>query len=373
MNWPYILLSYICLFCFGLIDNARGPTYPEILNLFDLSPAMGAAFFSVSGISALVTTLFYPFWLPRLGSVKGIGFSMLIFSLGSFTIGSGETFPIILCGVFMLGIGGAGMGITMNILVGEGTPEKKRRKYFSGLHSIYGLASFLTPLLLIQSADWRLYFRILAILPGIIFGISFFVKDKTGGDREKIKVQSIPLNIRLKIYSFIGLGVAAEISASSRMVYFVKDKWPLLAHNSTFYLSGFFLCLLVGRLSFAFLNLKTSSMNLLKLSLGLQFVSFLIGVLYHPMGLVISGLTMAIFFPCAMSWLNENYPKRAPGLIASSMTFITFYIMGTHNLIGLLSSYFGIGNALIVGPGLVVASFIVLCSLSEKESPILDV
>ena len=50
------------LFALGLVDNARGPVFPDILKEFSLTDTVGSLFFLVASFASLVHNLiFYRF------------------------------------------------------------------------------------------------------------------------------------------------------------------------------------------------------------------------------------------------------------------------------------------------------------------------
>ena len=53
-SWPNILVAYFGLFCFSLLDNIRGPYFPEILNHLKLTDTQGSFFFVVPSLLSLV-------------------------------------------------------------------------------------------------------------------------------------------------------------------------------------------------------------------------------------------------------------------------------------------------------------------------------
>ena len=43
-NWSYIIIAYASLFVLGLLDNARGPYFPDILEDLELTDSQSGLF-----------------------------------------------------------------------------------------------------------------------------------------------------------------------------------------------------------------------------------------------------------------------------------------------------------------------------------------
>ena len=69
MKFAYIAFAYFTLFTLGFIDNARGPIYPQFLDYFGVSNALGSWVFTLSSLCSFLTALLAKFWLPRIGII----------------------------------------------------------------------------------------------------------------------------------------------------------------------------------------------------------------------------------------------------------------------------------------------------------------
>ena len=80
-----------------------------------------------------------------------------------------KNYQLFLIGSAIVGLAMGGLSITMNLLIDSSVPTKWRRQAFSGLHSLYGMASFCSPAILIlivnQGFRWQQLFHFLAIFP----------------------------------------------------------------------------------------------------------------------------------------------------------------------------------------------------------------
>jgi len=76
--------------------------------------------------------------------------------------------------------------------------------------------------------------------------------------------------------------------------------------------------------------------------------------------LVLCGLTMAIYFPVAMVYLISMFGKDVDMAIATTMAFAGICVMTIHWSLGQLSQTVGIRNALLLGPGFLFLSLVLL-------------
>jgi len=355
VNKGFIILGYLALIALSFLDNGRGATYPQILESFNVTGNQGAMIFSLASFTGLLVNFTTSYWLPRTGLVWGTRIFILFLalaSLGLYLSAQIGHFWVVLVFASLAGVGFGGIGITMNIMVSEGSPIHLRRRFLSGLHGTYGVASFLAPLIfnliLSLGGNWSIYF-LLSSLPAIfIFLYSFKVVDthKESIKNSYTKIKTSPF-LKIAIGLYMGLYVASEILLSTRLTLYLTQVKSLGIETANNYLSGFFLCLLVGRLSFAAINIRISSSKLLNFSLVITLCAFLLGFYVHPVFLSFCGLTMSYFFPVSVEWINENFKDISHLLISSSMTSIGLILMLMHQLFGLLTEGVGLNYAFL--------------------------
>ena len=63
IHWPLLLLTYSTMIMLGLIDNSRGPAFPQILDYFHTSAALGSNLFAMASLGSLLSTLMARWWL----------------------------------------------------------------------------------------------------------------------------------------------------------------------------------------------------------------------------------------------------------------------------------------------------------------------
>ena len=172
VKWA-VVFSFLSLFVLGLADNIRGPLFPEILNGFGLSSSRGALSFATTSTAAFVASFVSGFYLKRWTISSLHKLSMLIMSIGLIVMGVVHSFEMFLIGSFILGLSIGFMGVSQNLLVSENVSGEAQSKALSGLHAMYGFASFFAPLLAstttLNYQTWRAAFLIVSLICLVFF------------------------------------------------------------------------------------------------------------------------------------------------------------------------------------------------------------
>jgi len=366
----YILLAYLGLFAYGLIDNSRGPIYPQLLIDYNLSPFLGSHFFSICSLAGLLVTIASKTWLS-FGLEKSLRFFLFSQAIGCFGMGYSKSYTMVLASAFLYGLGVGGVSIACNLMISYGVSDNLRRKAYSGFHAMYGIASLLAPFLLsitLKSGhDWKNYLEIIAVIPLLIMFFSFNVTSlapKIVRDKNHVKLDFKVVAQICLIFSFY---VAGEISISSRLVYYMRFL-NFTQENASLYLMFFFICLLGGRLTFSLFNFKMESYHLLLISSISSLVFYCMGLMIHPIFLSLCGLTMSIFFPCAMDRLCDKFKGYTESILPIIVSSIAIFNTLMHWGIGILSNTFSIRYALFSGPVFLLLStyFLINNKISKK-------
>lgn len=375
MNFSYIILAYLSLFALSLIDNGRGPAYPDILNTFSIGPSLGSYIFSLASFSSLAVSLTSKYWLARFGAVNSTKFSLALMGVSSWGLaysGDLKSYKLLLFFSASLGVSLAILTITMNILVARGATIETRRRLFSGLHAVYGFSSFVAPAILsalvTYTYDWKTYFYLVGFIPLIVLFLSMTVHraKKSSGDEQMVR-SGIKKRTRVLYGLLFGSYVSAEITLSSRLPYYLQsaeDYSPVEANEA---LSIFFGGLLVGRLLFAIKHFDVKSKTLMYISLISSCIIFALGTNVDARFMPVLGFTCSFFFPTAMNYLNENFEEKSEFMTTSIMLSIGLMLSFMHWGFGLIAEVKGVAFAFYLIPLFFIFSFICL-KISKKSS-----
>ena len=255
-------MSYISLFGLGLTDNLKGSLFPEILNVFSMSSIQGACFFIITSLFSIFAGFSTHYLNLKFSVFSSWRVGVMSMSIGSLIIYLAKTLPQLFVGCAFLGIGFGILAVTQNLLITMNIEKRFVKKTLSGLHSMYGISSFLAPLLvsyfLTKHLPWNYLFLLSSIVVFLIFISSFFYRQKNYPDKLIInqnilstgnehKVQLNKTQQRLLACS-ISAYVAMELLISTRLTSYLTtfSKWPL--KSASIYLTYFFLVFLTRRL-----------------------------------------------------------------------------------------------------------------------------
>ncbi len=367
LYWPYIIISYLALLSFGVLDNVRGPYFPNVMSSLQLRDDEGAWFFALTSLVALGGSYLAPRIQNFIGALMGLRLGLFLLSLGFFLMGVSPHYQFLLfgCGIF-----GLGMGISQvfeHVCIQEGASPHQRRRLFSGLHSFYALASLFAPLsvgiFLSWNWDWRKGFVLFSFIPAIVFIVSLFVKkQKKSTVHIKVpKAKGRELGHMAYIALVQALYVSAEISIGTRLVLYIQRTTELTPSQSTYYLTAFFVFLLLGRLLTTYFDFKKlSNRGVLLIALALSALVYILGLSWTPIFFSLCGLTMAPIFAVSMDYLAETFKEKSTHAISLSFTIGALFIVSMHYLVGYVTEVSGIAVALTIGPALLITSWLLL-------------
>jgi len=362
INLPAVALSYFALFSLAIIENSKSPIYPNLLKEFSLTHQQGSWVFTLASILGIVATASSKFWLSKYGVFKAKKYLASFLALGTFlsalALNNFHYFSLFLLGCAVIGFAMGGLSITMNLIIDESVPAKWRRQAFSGLHSLYGLASFFSPAVIILIVNlgytWQKIFHALIIFPILLIIFSrnkkFIPKikhintqDQTPPEKdfEFNKSDTYSLRKVLPFAMLLSFYVCGEVILSSRFRVFTQSIWPLDEETSQSYLASFFAFLTLGRIVFVFLKVPFSNRSLLGASLILSLLFIYVGVNIDPMGFSLIGLSMSIYFPCALDLISESFQANVDKALPFVLNVIAIMLLGAHFLIGTLTDHFG--------------------------------
>lgn len=372
-NFPFLISAYFSLFTLGMIDMARGPIYPEFLKHFQVSTTLGSLFFTVASIAGLAANLTCPWWMKRWGSYKSLRVFTALQFIGCVGVGAASylpnSFSLVLFFAALFGLSLGGLGIIINVLVVESAPQRMHNRLLSGVHTMYGLAALLAPVMvtyiIAKWSDWQYTFFVIAAAVGALLIYStFFVRS---GFDSTLKTNA-PEPPRIKDLSSLGWSfalimafyVGAEMILSTRMVVYLLRQHEFSFEQASLYLTLFFTGLMIGRLSFALLPLKVSSLTLLQGSLFISLVGYAVGFFASPWGFVFCGLSMSVFFPTLVASISENRPKESGQIIALGMTGVSVILIIMHWTFGLIADLWNMRVAMTLGPLFLLVAIILL-------------
>ncbi|MCB9024899.1 MAG: MFS transporter [Bdellovibrionaceae bacterium] len=372
LHWPYIIVAYLSLLSFGLLDNARGPFFPDIISDLNLRDDQASWYFALASIVAFFGSYLAPRILNYLGALNGLRWGLLLIGFGFMTMTFSLQFSQLLLSACVFGFGMGILQVFEHICIQEGSSPQIRRRLFNGLHSFYAAASLLAPLtagwILSEGKNWRWGFKVFSILPLLALIYALVIK-RIDRKIEKQKVERAKgkeLWHMLFLSIILSLYVSAELSISTRLVLYVQRTTNLTPSQSTLYLTIFFAFLLLGRIIITIFDFKKmSSRQIIMYSLISSMIFYFLGLVYSPWLIAICGFFMAPIFGMSMDYIAHIFPDKSAQGFSISFTVGALLIVSMHYIVGLITQRFGIQQALYIGP--IFLFFAVLLFLIESK------
>lgn len=371
-----LVFAFASLFTLGLADNIRGTLFPEILNQFQISNTLGSWLFATSSGAAFVASLTSTAYLRRYRISSLLFTGVLLLAVGLAVMGFAENFSWLIAGSLFLGFGIGYMGVAQNLLVAEGVDSKARSRALSGLHGMYGLASFIAPMLAATTTQafgkWSGAFYVVAFV-AVLFLVTQLVispnpkfivhEPKTDSAAVKKRVSKKALTM---VSFFFGFYVVAEILISSRLALYMRTYYAMDLTQSAQYVTLFFLFLLIGRVSFAFIHLPFALKSQLNGFLIATLVFLIMGLKLHPFFLTLSGLTMAPYYPLCVAYISEISQELSRTFLSVAMSFQSLAVVAMHLGVGYMTDQYGLAFAFGVGILALIISIICLSFHPKK-------
>ncbi len=377
MNWGFIIVSYVSLLAFGLADNIRGPLFLEILKTYELSDFAGSFIFAASSFMALVAALLSPVWSKYLHQYRVLQLGLLFMAMGFCGMGWAKSYPQMLIFVCSFGVSVGLLSISQNYLVTVGSTEKHRPRFLSGLHAMYGLASLTAPLIAAYFSElqwsWKDIFILVGLVSFLVLLASFFKSlRKEHKEKSLVNLDPGPLS-KTKVFMLaaaFSLYVVSEILVSSRLSLYLRRDFNYDLPQASRALFVFFVFLLLGRLMSSFINWGKSLRQALLWSLLSTTIILSLGLSINPWFLVLSGISMAPFYPLAISFMSEIFPGHVQAVIGWSMSLQSLFVVSMHVGVGQFSDSFGLAAALWLGPlACLVGYLFILLGVKPKHVP----
>lgn len=375
MYMNYLLwVSFLSLFIYGFGDNLRGPLFPEIIQSFGLSDSAASWYFALASLMSFVSS-----FLVR--KIKSISSLLWLLYLGIFLVFLGFAiqhfagdYTAVLVGSAFFGCSIGLLGMAQNNLVILGTSKKNRSRMLSILHSMYGLASLLAPLFVAWLSDLRwqqtIYYFAWVALIFCIGGVILHFKKKESiahfSQFQEHPDSKLAGWFELKISVAVSLYVIVEVMLGTRLALFMRRFFESDLHSSSLYVTGFFACLLIGRLLVSFSSFSLSTRTILIGSLLSSFVCILVGIFVHPLGLVVSGLTLGPFYPQSMAYISHLFPFKSTTIVSWTLAVQSIFIVVMHWGIGKLTDLVDLKLALLMAPLFLLVSFCIIHFIPEE-------
>jgi len=390
-----VLAAWASLFALGLVDNARGPIFPDILKDFGLSDTKGSFFFFAASLASLTHNLIFHRFLSHARPVRLVGVYTLIMGAGAALMSLAQTYELILTAASLFGVGVGGLGVGMNAAV-QAAPAAYRGRALGILHSMYGVSSLLAPLIVSEfvSSGWRNVLLALSA-PSFLVGAVVLYRSIISPVESLKPARGLPQSRIVKpaleildapdspakspkvwttqqqratwfAAALVALLVIAEISISSRLVLLARRDWGISAESVGHWLAAYFAAMTFSRLALGLFKFRLSPRRILFFAMGFGFPFLLFAFL--PLGLpseirltalIGFGIPIAMGYPLAMTRFAEVFEGRTQAVTSLCLIFQSAGAMAMHFTLGWGADIYGLPLILgVVSCGALLGAFV---------------
>lgn len=365
--------AFFSFFIFGFVDNLKGAILPELLASLALSDTQGGTVQLGAYLGFIIACFFTGILADLAGNrlVLTIAALCLIIGLAGFSMAA--VFGLLILFMFIFGLGIGAIEVGGNNLIVE-LHGDDRGRYLNLLAVFHGLGSLLVPLyvagLLAIGLSWRpivqstLLLAILLLLYFLFVGRRYTnsidpVAEPTavsGIDWQLLRQRGFTVQMRW-FYLLIGTYVAVELGLAAWLVEYLQRERGVPEGTSQFYLSGFFVMIMVGRFLGSFVVERIGYLRSIGGALLCGVLCVFAGLLLENglLFLPLSGLFFSVVFPTVAAAVSELNEENAGSVLGLLFTFGGLGGAVGPWLIGAVSDAFGlqVGLACTIGFGVV--------------------
>ena len=340
MVWVLTAGAFFAFFVFGYVDNLKGPILPVLLDEMDFSYTTGGTLLLGSYFGFLIATLATGVLADAVGNKLILLSAGVLLTIGLFLFSIGNSFWALAIGMTLGGLGLGAIEVGGNNLIVE-IHDAQRGRFLNLLGVFHGIGSFTVPVvasqLLLADYSWRQIYQmalVLTVTLAIFFLVVRYPKRKSTGDGgfDLAVLRRVGFTRSMNLYYLlITVYVAAELGIASWLVEFLQQEKGMSLARSSFYLSLFFVFIMLGRLLGSFVVERIGYLRIMLIVAVASIVSLTAGI-FGPPSLAIlipfTGFFFSIVFPTATAAVSHQHIKN------------------TGAILGLLFAFGGLGGAL---------------------------
>lgn len=364
-----IVIAYICMFTFGLVETIKGAIIPSIRAEFLVNYTRIGQMLFLSSLGYLMTTFFGGIAIQKFGLKKILlfGVSIVAISAGLFSITS--SFYGVVAAYLLLGTG-LGCFEGVNTLAGK-IFVKNQAMMMNLMHFFFGVGASIAPryagVFIQGNYSWKSIYlpvmiAMLAVL--IIILVTKFPEMSADSGGGALPFKELIKSPKVWLISFaLGFFVIFEIGITNWLVNYLQVTRSLDIIRSTTYLTAFFITFTLGRLVGGIIADKLGYIKSLFYCALIGSIVLFGGILLGERFIFlfsITGFFVSITFPTMLVLIIREYEDKASTVIGFAITMCGILNMIGSWVIGKINDQWGVS----VGMASVGISGIVTCLLA---------
>jgi fucose permease len=158
----------------------------------------------------------------------------------------------------------------------------------------------------------------------------------------------------------VGIFVVGEVMVSTRISLLSQRVLGYDTSQGSLIAAGFFATLFIGRLMFALIQVRKPLEFQLQMSMWTTFAVMVLGILVHPWILMLTGFTIAGFYPIALNFMSVEFDHHIRSIIPMVLTIQAALLSTMHVSVGMIADVVGLQNAFWLGPLCCLIAWILL-------------
>lgn len=347
------------IFVFGIALATLGAILPSLFESIRINPAEAGSLFLFLNLGSLLVTMLGGAAFDRFGYRVILALSALGCGGGLAGLAVAGSYPQLVAGSFLLGLGGGGLNVGTNALVADLQPDRQAVA-LNRLGIFFGLGTFTIPFVIgslltqLGLKGILLLAAGLSLLSGLAFLLPRFPAPKHAGGfpiGSAIRLLRDPFILLLALLLFFQSG--NEITTSGWLTTFAVSQFGATPASASFYLSVLWGSLILGRLAAAWFLTRIQPATVVQVSasasaVALTLLIFLGGPLSGFFFSALLGFCMAFIFPTVMGEASSRYPAFSGTVIGILLTVALSGGMLVPWLAGLMASTAGVWAGLLL-------------------------
>ncbi len=350
----------------GFVMSARTSAFSSIREEFSLNYSSISLLVLVSGIIMQISTFLTGYSLRRFGYRLNTAVSLLIFGSSFLLIFLSAGYPMVFVSFCIMLFGFGAVVLSLNMHTGY-LAGKNNGPALMRLHLGFSVGALLGPkaisFFITNGMDWRFVYIPAACLVFAISVIYFILPEKKmemenenelseSGVQEKSKDTSAGFSVvdgkilKKAVFLFVVIFIAGQLweyGFGTWFVIFCRQHFSLTEITSSTYLTIFWVCFPVSRISAGYIVKKTGAVSLLAVSFLSVFLFVLAGFVFSaPLLFSLTGLFTALIYPLTMTLMQQTLGRERSdliGVISMAGGFINYLLIASA---GSIADFFGI-------------------------------
>lgn len=372
-----IIVTYLCMITFGLLETLKGAVIPSIRGEFGVDYGQIGQMLFIALLGYLISTFLAGMATDKYG-LKNLflfGITVVIIASGLFMVVPG--FYGIVGVYFLLGIGLGCFEVGVNALGGQ-IFQKNAAMMMNLMHLFFGVGAMIAPryagAFIDRGYSWKSSYLLTIGLTLIVMVIVLFAKfpqEVKETAQEKVSFKQLTKSPKVWLIAVtLGFFIVIEAGMANWLVNYLQEVRSLDVISSTSYLTWYFGLFTFGRLVGGFIADKVGYIKSLFYYTAMATILLLAGILLGNTFLLLFSLVgffTSIMFPTMMVLIMKEYKSGVGAIMGFAITISGIFNMVGGWLIGNINDLWGVSAGMIT----LVISGIVACILLivlEKKS-----